>query len=388
MSAISNLISPLDVKSFFQNYWSKKSVFIPSNGEKSFDHLFSWDRLNSLLNFHEFDHDGIRLSKNGKVLDPRENIGYIEHLHEGGTLIIDRVHKLIPELSDLVSQLNFETGWKFQVNMYCSGGGKQGFACHYDTHEVFAMQIEGQKEWHIFKDTHKYPLKEQKFKSYSPPEGKPLSICTLNPGDVLYIPRGHWHYAIAHKQPSLHLTLGVHCPTGIDFLEWLISEFKQEEMWRRNLPMLTDKSLASSYIENLIQDLCQCLNDNEKSQNIVEGYLNHALHLDKPLGNFAFPSQLGLDNFPHGRKTKFFRPKFQRVTVLAFADGSGYKINVSNKEIVLKGITESLVENLFANTVFTGDDVSQWLPGFDWDLDIVPLLSRLIREGIIFVDGN
>jgi hypothetical protein len=29
-----------------------------------------------------------------------------------------------------------------------------------------------------------------------------------------------------------------------------------------------------------------------------------------------------------------------------------------------------------------------WLPGYDWDIDIVPLLSRLVIEGIIFVDCN
>ncbi|GCL47037.1 cupin domain-containing protein [Microcystis aeruginosa] len=381
MSAFRKLISPLEFELFFEDYWTKKSVLISNNDREKFAALFSWEKLNYLLNFHELGSDILRLSKDEKVLDRKKNNNFMQHCREGATLIIDRVHKLIPEIAEFVSELRYETDWRFQVNMYCSGGGKQGFACHYDTHEVFAMQIEGQKEWYIFQDTYKYPLRGQKSKLYSPPDQEPSLVCTLNPGDVLYIPRGHWHYAIAHDQPSLHLTLGVHCKTGIDLLEWLVGELSKKEEWRKSMPMLTDTNSARSYIDNLIQKLDDYIDNTE----ICNNYIYNATNLDKYFGNFSFPYQLGFNIFPNGKETIFYRPKFQKVNILKLPDDSGYTIKVANKEILLNGVTESLINNLFSKHLFTGNDVITWLSDFDWEIDIVPLLSRLVIEEVIFV---
>ena len=69
-------------------------------------------------------------------------------------------------------------------------------------------------------------------------------------------------------------------------------------------------------------------------------------------------------------------------------DGNGYKIIVAGKEVSLQGIPISVVEKLFTTETFMGNDVLNWLPDFDWEIDIVPLLSRLVVEGIIFVDTS
>jgi hypothetical protein len=51
-------------------------------------------------------------------------------------------------------------------------------------------------------------------------------------------------------------------------------------------------------------------------------------------------------------------------------------------------VPRSLIDKLFTGEPFTGQDVMNWLPDFDWEIDIVPLLSRLVVEGIIFVDTS
>ena len=361
MKTLKKLIYPIETEIFFQEYWTKKHLLIPNNGTDKFKSLFSWEKLNYLLNFHELTLSNIRLSKNEKVLEPKEYSKFLQHTQEGGTLIIDKVHKLIPEIAQLVSELRLETGWKFQVNMYCSGGGKQGFSCHYDTHEVFALQIEGSKQWHIYEDTYKYPLTEEKSKLYSPPEGEANLICTLKPGDIIYIPRGHWHYAIAHDEPSLHLTLGVHCKKGVDLLEWLKEELGKNEEWRKNLPILTDTNLAKNYIDNLIKDLHKYLGNSQISSN----YLNNAINSEPPLMNFSFPYQLGFNIFPHGKDTKFSRPKFQPINISKLENDKGYNIRVANKEITLNGVSESFIKNLFNTYLFTGNDIINWLPDYD-----------------------
>jgi ribosomal protein L16 Arg81 hydroxylase len=382
MWSLVNILKPYSVEEFLKNNWTSKAVFISSEGHKKFNNLFSWEKLTYLLNFHEFDYPDLRLALNGKVLDESENANLIKWCQEGATLIINKVHKLIPEITAFTSEVKYDLGYSAQVNAYCSWPGKQGFSSHYDTHEAFILQVDGSKQWHVFPDTIKYPLSDQKSASFPPPEGEPYLSCTLNPGDVLYIPRGHWHYALALENPSLHLTLGVHCKTGIDFIEWLVSELSKKEEWRKSLPLRTETAPINSHIDTLIQNLSQSI----KANNIGDEYIRYLDGLDKPLSKYSLPQQVGFNIFTKGTETKFKNAKFQRIGVSELSDGSGYRIIISGKEVSLKGVPSSLIENLFTGEIFTGNDVISWLPDFDWEIDIVPLLTRLVVEGIIFVD--
>lgn len=222
MRSLQDILKPYSVEEFLTKNWTSKAVFIPSQQQNKFSHLFSWKKLTELLNFHQFKYPDLRLVLDEKILDESANANLIEHCQEGATLILNGVHKRIPELAEFVSQVKYDFGCGVQVNAYCSWPEKQGFSLHYDTHEVFILQIDGTKKWCVVSDTFKYPLSDQKSSSLASPQGEPYLTCTLQPGDILYIPRGHWHYAIALEKPSLHLTLGVHCRTNIDFLEWLV----------------------------------------------------------------------------------------------------------------------------------------------------------------------
>ncbi|WP_138506278.1 cupin domain-containing protein [Nostoc sp. PA-18-2419] len=385
MQSLKDLIKPYQINTFLEKNWTKEAIFLPSDGERNFNNLFSWDKLTDLINYHEFEFPSLRLSKNGKILDKNENTNFLKHCQEGATLVIDRIHNLVPEIATFTSKLRHSLGCRVHVNLYCSLPKQQGFSCHYDPHEVFILQIDGQKEWQIFNDTFKYPLPAQKSDLFSPPDGQPYLNCVLKPGDILYIPRGHWHYAVALDQPSLHLTVGVHCKTGIDFLEWLISELSHKEEWRKSMPLITDGISASEHLDNLIQNLVKDITNND---DIPAEYIDFIKSSEKPIVSFSLPYQLGFNIFPNGRDTKFTRPNVQRVRISDLSNDNSYKIKIWNKEIILRGVTTTLVNNLFSKESFNGNDVVSWLPDFDWEIDIVPLLSRLVLEGIIFVNTS
>ena len=67
----------------------------------------------------------------------------------------------------------------------------------------------------------------------------------LEKGDVLYVPRGHWHYAIAEDSVSLHVTVGITCRKGLAFLDWLSGELASEPVWRRNAPLIAGGTQAA-----------------------------------------------------------------------------------------------------------------------------------------------
>ncbi|UNU24573.1 cupin domain-containing protein [Microcoleus vaginatus] len=381
MRSIANLLQPYNLKEFLDNNWTTKAVLIPSEGKKNFAHLFSWEKLNYILNFHQPRYPDIRLAIGGKVLDESANENIIKSCQAGATLIINEVHNLIPEIAHFAAAIKSDLGYANQVNAYCSWPEKQGFSSHYDTHEVFILQVDGIKQWYVFEDTIKYPLKEQKFSSFPPPETEAYLSCILHPGDVLYIPRGHWHYAVACEEPSLHLTLGIHCKTGIDFLEWLVSELREQSDWRKSLPLRTNADSINANVNSLIAELHRYAN----SKNLADEYSSYLDSLGKPVAKYSLPHQAGFNIFPYGVQTKFKIPKFQRERIQELSDGGGYKIVVAGKEVSLRGVTAKFMDNLFSTEFFTGEDVMDWLPDYDWEIDVVPLLSKLVVEGIIFV---
>ncbi|NMG19851.1 cupin domain-containing protein [Brasilonema bromeliae] len=379
-----DILKPYTVEEFFKKNWTSEAVFISSGDQTKFAHLFSWEKLTYLLNFHQFKYPDLRLALDEKVLDESANANIIQRCQEGATLILNGVHKLIPELATFASEMKYDFGYGVQVNAYCSWPHKQGFSSHYDTHEVFILQIDGTKQWYVFYDTIKYPLPEQKSSSFSPPEGEAYLTCTLKPGDVLYIPRGHWHYAVAVDEPSLHLTLGVHCKTGVDFLEWLVNELRQQEEWRKSMPLRVETAAVENYVDGLIEKLSKHI----AHSNLSDDYMNYLDGLGKAIAPYSLPYQAGFHIFEQGTQTKFKSAKFQRTRITELPDSSGYKIVVAGKEVSLKGVPISLVENLFTGEIFTGEDVINWLPDYDWEIDIAPLLSRLVTEGIIFVSSS
>ncbi|NES01663.1 MAG: cupin [Okeania sp. SIO2F4] len=382
MSCLTNLIQPLDQEEFLENNWTRKAIAISSKGHKNFTDLFSWDKLNHLLNFHQIEYPDLRLAFDGKVLEGKENRNLTQWCEKGATLILDQIHKRVPEVSLFASKLSYELGYPTQVNAYCSWSSKKGFSKHYDTHDVFILQVEGSKQWYVYTDTFKYPLPNQKSSSFVPPEEEAYLSCILHPGDVLYIPRGHWHYAVTKEEPSIHLTLGIHSRTGVDLLEWLIGQLQHKEEWRKSLPLRIDETSFNLDVENLIQDLEGYINNH----NISEEYNNYLDGLGKPVEAYSLPYQAGFNIFDNGVETKFKISQFQRLKILQMADEDGYKILVSGKEVSIRGVPEYLVKNLFSQETFTGKDVRNLLPDYDWEIDIMPLLSRLVSERVIFVE--
>ncbi len=384
MLCLTSILEPYNQEEFLENNWTKKAIAISSKGQKDFTDLFSWEKLNYLLNFHQMEYPDLRLAFDGKVLESKENRNLTQWCQKGATLIIDQIHKRIPEVSIFASKLSYELGYPTQVNAYCSWSSKQGFSRHYDTHDVFILQIEGSKQWYVYTDTLKYPLPNQKSSSLTPPEEEAYLGCVLHPGDVLYIPRGHWHYAVTKEEPSIHLTLGVHSKTGIDLLEWLIGQLEHREEWRKSLPLRIYENSFNLSVESLIQDLDRYINNH----NITQEYNNYLDGLGKSIEQYNLPYQAGFHIFYNGIETRFKVPQFQRLKIHQMPDESGYKILVSGKEVSIKGVPEHLVENLFSREKFTGKDVISWLPDYDWEIDIMPMLSKLVNERVIFVEPN
>jgi ribosomal protein L16 Arg81 hydroxylase len=60
----------------------------------------------------------------------------------------------------------------------------------------------------------------------------------IEPGDVLYVPRGEAHDAVGEVKPSVHLTFGILAPNGIDVLNWIAPRAQNNVVFRMDVTLV------------------------------------------------------------------------------------------------------------------------------------------------------
>jgi ribosomal protein L16 Arg81 hydroxylase len=147
------------------------------------------------------------------------------------------------------------------VGVYCANfRSDRGFNLHWDDREIFVLQIEGRKHWKVYQPTSDYPYWDS-VTSKAYPTAEPVFDGVLEAGSLLYMPRGWWHVAHPLDEPSLHLSLVVKTPTGVDLIEWLGKQMKKYTSGRRDIPHLLQGNERASFISNLKGDIDQLWNE-------------------------------------------------------------------------------------------------------------------------------
>ena len=134
---------------------------------------------------------------------------------DGSTVVLQGLHRLWPPLIEFADQLAADLGHPTQVNAYITPPSSRGFSPHYDVHDVFVLQVAGEKQWRIHEPVLADPLRTQPWNDRAAEVaaaagGAPVIDAVLRPGDALYLPRGYLHSATALGEISAHLTIGVH----------------------------------------------------------------------------------------------------------------------------------------------------------------------------------
>ena len=383
MHTLQSLLGTDNVLSFLEQNWTQQAVYISGDSGR-FQTLFSWAELNDLLNYQTFSSSELRLSQDGQSLptshDPNH---WRSQLQQGATLILNGIHNRTPQLKQLAAELRQELGYRCHINSYGSPAQQQGFDCHYDTHDVLILQIEGEKEWFIYPETIPYPMPQQFSADQLPPDTDPYLQQILTPGDVLYIPRGHWHYAIACETASLHLTIGIHTSTGLDWLSWLQQELQEESDWRKGLPLAQEGDLNHPVVRQHLEALRDQLITQLQSPQWIDNYLQRLSWQDQPALPLDLPAQLNGDPLVHGFLGEFVWSPLHVVNWRV--DEDQIQVRVGSKQITLKGLPLNLAEKLFNCDRFTLLDLGEWAPDLSFEADIAPLLQQLILAGVLLV---
>lgn len=233
---------------FFSDYVYQKPLLF----KQSIHGLnISWDEISEIYERADASDQSFKLMNGYEV--PKEeyveayiNVGKVEHrfikpvvydyMRKGATLVYNRIRNE-PLVSNISRQIAQFANAQVITSGYAAFSAKSSYRSHWDTRDVFAVQIKGRKRWILKKPTFELPLYMQQTKNIADakePEEVYWDII-LEAGDLLYVPRGWWHNPIPLDGETFHLAIGTFAPTGFDYLSWLIQFAPDILEGRRNL---------------------------------------------------------------------------------------------------------------------------------------------------------
>ncbi len=245
------LLHPVSTASFFADYYEKKPLLIPAQDRARFDALLSVSVIDRFLATTSPCHPDVFLVDATRDLPPEDYsfqsglpAGRLDlprvyqHFAAGATISISHLQECLPELAALCRAAEKVFSGHFQTNIYLSPPNAQGFKTHFDSHDVFVLQVAGSKIWTLNDTGIELPLHGQRFEPGTHTAGPVTQEFTLRPGDVFYCPRGLYHAARSTDEVSLHITLGLIGKTWADVVTEALSEaVLASPAFRANLPI-------------------------------------------------------------------------------------------------------------------------------------------------------
>lgn len=395
-SALSRCID-VPTEQFAREHWGRAPLL--SVAHDDFADLFSPAAVDELVGRRGLRTPFVRLAHEGTVLEPgrftssggfgaevSDQVSSDKVLAEfaaGATIVLQGLHRMWPPLVDFTRRLVEELGHPAQVNAYVTPPSSQGFSPHYDTHDVFVLQVSGEKHWVIHAPVHPDPLTTQVWTDHRTAvadagRGEPVIDQVLRPGDALYLPRGWIHSATALGDTSIHLTVGMAAYTRADVVDTLLSVVGDTESLRASLPLgidVSDPDQLRPIVEETVADLVRALTSTADPAELSARGLGARFGRDtrpEPVAPLATLSAItGLTEATRVR----WRPSLGGRVETA---GDRVRITARGTVLSLPVEAEAAIRVLHA-----GDPVAVGsLPGLDLASALV-VVRRLLREGVV-----
>jgi bifunctional lysine-specific demethylase and histidyl-hydroxylase MINA len=265
---LADLLAPLTPEQFFAEYHDRKPLHLSGTPAK-FAAALSWRQINRLLDMtHIWSGQSLQLVMDGTPVPPEQYCGRAtsrdnqpvpqpeaarvrDWVRRGASLVLNDVDSLTPGMAAISQALEAAGLGKAQANVYISWQSHKAFPAHYDTHDVWAVQVEGEKAWNLWEGRAEWPIAHPVFRSlgqahHETAKGRLRERVLMRPGDLLYLPRGWYHDALAEAPASVHIAYGAHAPLGMDLLNILLERALYDVEFRKPLPR-QDGSAAARF---------------------------------------------------------------------------------------------------------------------------------------------
>lgn len=249
----SDLVAPISPEVFFEQSWENQPLHIRRRESGFYEKLLTHRDVEAAIASGGLRYPAIQLARDGRFFvadsftrsirsgdDVFTGIPNLDRIaaeyRSGATISLPGFHRAWRPLGALAAAVEEQFDHVVHTNVYITPGNAAGFSAHYDTHEVFVLQIAGSKRWRIEKPPLALPHRGQPFDPRSHKSSAPLLQIELAPGDLLYLPRGFVHETSTSDSFSAHVTLGITVYTWVELLAEWIQSSRHSPSLRHALP--------------------------------------------------------------------------------------------------------------------------------------------------------
>ncbi len=398
-SALARCID-IPAEQFAAEHWGRQPLLTRASNGRDFRDLLDERAVDELVSERGLRTPFVRMAKGGNVLpgqrftrsggsgatiaDQVADDKVLAQLADGATLVLQALHRTWPPLVRFGSTLAAELGHPAQINAYVTPPQNQGFAAHYDTHDVFVLQVSGRKRWRIHEPVLVDPLPEQNWETRRDEVAAraaepPLIDTVLEPGDALYLPRGYLHSAVALGDLTIHLTIGVHPVSRNSLLRQLLQVAADDADLRASLPMgvdLADPAVLAGHVAATARALA------EFAQGLTPAQSDEvALKVGATLAENTRPEPIGPLAQGAAAATLTGRTPLRVRSGLRYAlstDAEHALLRVLDKTVTMPAGVDTALKTVLSGGGFTPQD----LPALDADEQLA-LARQLLREGVV-----
>jgi mannose-6-phosphate isomerase-like protein (cupin superfamily) len=294
----------------------------------------------------------------------------------GATISLSQLHERWAPLAALCRAVEKTFSSHFQTNVYLSPPNAQGFKTHFDSHDVFVLQVSGSKLWTLYDAGIVLPLRGQAFDPGKHAPGPPTREFTLQAGDLLYCPRGLFHSARSTDEASLHITLGLIGKTWADvMIEAVSAACLASPAFRANLPIgFANEGFDASEVSATFRALVDRFAREAQLAPILERMTEEFVTSRRPALQGCLQEELKSEPGIESRVAP------RRDLVYLLREGKdGLVLVFGATEITLPTFARDAVRFALAGPPFVVRD----LPGQLDDAGKVVLVRRLLREGLL-----
>lgn len=183
------------------------------------------------------DRKNVQISRNSEQLDGEKRALDIiriseQVLKDGFSIIVNFAETFDSKIASLCAGLGEKMGGVVNAAIFLTPPSTKAFRPHYDTMEVYAVQLIGSKRWQLSRKATELPLTKNTLPNDTGFEN-PEDI-VLESGDMLYAPRGQAHsVTVGEEAYSLHISFALN-PISISdvLLENINSKKRSSKLMR------------------------------------------------------------------------------------------------------------------------------------------------------------
>ncbi len=243
---------------FLQSHWDRLPLHLPRDDADFYRALVTAEQVREIANLAVSLSDATKTRPLVELVGGEKSAGYVrlrdavsnvQNLWKahalGSTVLVQMAQRYWSPLARLCEALEADLRSPVDATLICTPAESQAFGRHFDRLNAIVIQIAGRKRWRLLGTAQSAPIQDlpllpfetaesgrDRLATWAVADRADLSTCSsvvLEPGDLLYVPRGVYHDVWTEGEDSAHITLAIRPVTYVDLMIAALGRYAEHD---------------------------------------------------------------------------------------------------------------------------------------------------------------